>query len=120
MDASRATVFWARAAIYAARQSTLEEAEGVGGDRRQATATYGFGGGAGGAAATAALAAAALAAGAVFHSPAALAAGGDAVGELEALASSTAADAGSAVADSARPCMELASEGDVAGRASHC
>ena len=45
---------------------------------------------------------------------AALAAGGDAVGELEALASSTAADAGSAVADSARPCMELASEGDVA------
>ena len=103
MDASRATVFWARAAIYAARQSTLEEAEGVGGDRRQATATYVFGGGAGGAAASA-----------VFHSPAAHAAGGDAVGELEALASSTAADAGSAVADSARPCMELASEGDVA------
>ena len=103
MDASRAPVFWARAAIYAARQSTLEEAEGVGGDRRQATATYVLGGGAGGAAASA-----------VFHSPAALAAGGDAVGELEALASSTAADAGSAVADSARPCMELASEGDVA------
>ena len=103
MDASRATVFWARAAIYAARQSTLEEAEGVGGDRRQATATYVLGGGAGGAAASA-----------VIHSPAALAAGGGAVGELEALASSTAADAVSAVADSARLCMEPASEGDVA------
>ena len=100
MGASRATVFWARAAIYAARQSTLEEVEGVGGDSRQATATYG---GAGGAAASA-----------VFHSPAARAAGGGAVGELEALASSTAADAVSAVADSARLCMEPASEGDVA------
>ena len=103
MVASRAAVFWARAAIYAARQSTLEEAQGVGGERRQATATYVCGGGAGGAAASA-----------VVPSPAELAAGGGAVGELEEPASSTAAHAVSAVADFARLCMELASEGDIA------
>ena len=33
MDRSRQSVFWALAAVDAARQSALEEAEGVGGER---------------------------------------------------------------------------------------
>ena len=43
---SRAAVFGALAAIDAARQSTLEEAEGVGSERRQAKRTFEDAGGA--------------------------------------------------------------------------
>ena len=79
---SRAAVFGALAAIDATRQSTLEQAQGVGSERRQAKRTFEYAGGA--------------TASAVSASSAELAAGGGGVGEVEERVISTAGHGDSA------------------------